>query len=244
MSKKIEYLLWIVSFMARHMVPETIVNNLRIKLDTNRDIIETFKEIEKGHWDYLDNYRDQDRVRYPSMTIYQFSQKVLESKGFHTNKNDIQNYIRIFNRFKKNVPTAGVIFYHRADPIVVSNDHSASSSSTSYFVVVRMRFSNVWSMPKGKKEPSEELISTAKREFLEETGIDLDDHISSTTSKVSINKTLFYLVETDVMNKVFDGYNKREIEEVKWINAADATDINQYSRQTVAVAKYLMSQSK
>jgi 8-oxo-dGTP pyrophosphatase MutT (NUDIX family) len=225
--------------MARHMVPETIINNLRVKLDTNRDIIETFKEIEKAHWDYLDNYRDQDRARYPSMTIYQFSQKVLESKGFHTNRNDIQNYMRIFNRFKKNVPTAGVIFYHRADPLV-SND-SASSSS---FVVVRMRFSNVWSMPKGKKEPSEELINTAKREFLEETGIDLDDHISSTTSKVSINKTLFYLVQSDVINKVFDGYNKREIEEVKWINAADATDINQYSRQTVAVAKYLMSQSK
>ena len=221
--------------MDRRPVPETIINNLRVNLDTNRDIISTFKEIEKGHWDYLDNYRDQDRVRYPTMSIYQFSQKVLSSKGIRTGKGDIQNYIRIFNRYKKSLPTAGVVFYHRAPSA------SSASESNIYFVVVRMRFSGVWSMPKGKKELNEELMRTAKREFLEETGIDLEDHISATTAKTNINKTLFYLVESDSMNNKFDGYNQREIEEVRWVNAAEATNVSEYSRQTVAVAKFLMS---
>lgn len=214
------------------LVPKCLTHDITINLGSDKDIIDTFKELERSHWDYLDNYRDRDRRRYPTMTIHQFCLKVLQSNGiYNVDKTDIQNYVRVYNRYKKRVPTAGVILYHCEENNV-------------YFVIVRMRFSSVWSMPKGKKETHEDLIHTAKREFLEETGIDLEDLIRSETPHRSVNKTCFYLIESDDMNVKFDGYNIKEIEEVKWVSATSVIrNIDSYSKQTIAVARYLIEKS-
>jgi 8-oxo-dGTP pyrophosphatase MutT (NUDIX family) len=153
-------------------------------------------------------------------------------------KEEMQNYIRVYNRHKKRTPTAGVILCHQEQ-----------TGGQVHFVVVRMRFSNVWSMPKGKKEPKEELMHTAKREFLEETGIDLEDLIRSETMRRIIGKTCFYLIESDDMDIKFEGYNNKEIDEVKWVSAVSVTrndhlDAGVYSKQTIAVAKYLLDRQR
>jgi len=211
------------------LVPKSLTNGLSVNLSSDRDITDTFKAIEQCYWNYLDNYRDYDRKLYPTMPMLQFSMKVMQSKGMFVSKQDTQNYIRIYNRHKKNIPTAGVILYHRA------NDNI-------YFVVVRMRYAKIWSMPKGKKEPDENLVSAAKREFLEETGIELEDHlINADTPHIFINKTRFYIVESDDMNTRFDGFNSKEIDEVKWTSAHFVVrNATHNSKQTVLVAKHLL----
>lgn len=211
-------------------IPKNLLHDIKISLGTDRDIIATIKAIEKSHWDYLDNYRDYDRRRYPTLSIQQYCARVFQSKGHPINQAQVQNYIRIYNRYKKSVPTAGAILYH-----LQNNDI--------YFVVVRMRSSPVWSMPKGKQEPTEDLVHTAKREFLEETGLDLEDLITSETPCCNICRTCFYLIESDIMGVKFGGYDVREIEDVKWVNVETVMKHSiKYSKQTIAVAKQLMQQ--
>jgi 8-oxo-dGTP pyrophosphatase MutT (NUDIX family) len=206
------------------LVPRCLTENIEIKLDLNKNIIDTFKQIERNHWDYLDNYRDVNRRRYPTLSIQQFTSKLFQVKGIPATYSGIQDHLRVYNRYKKSVPTAGVIFYHHAN-----------------FVVVRMRFSKIWSMPKGKKEPDEHLGHTAQREFREETGIDLDDCLHADTTSRMINKTCFYLVESDYMHREFNGFNCKEVDAVKWVNAHTvAENTHNYSKQTVSVAKHLL----
>ena len=105
-----------------------------------------------------------------------------------------------------------------------------------------MRFSKIWSMPKGKKEPNENITTTAKREFQEETGIDLEECLHSETKNKTINKTCFYLVEADEMNSKFEGFNYKEVEQVKWVSVRHVINNEyKYSRQTSSVAKYLLN---
>lgn len=216
----------------RLIVPRELLNNINVDLESEDGIIETFKQIESSHWRYLDDYRDPNRRRFPSMSIQEFSMKLLRSKGYNVQMSDIQCYLRQYNKHKKNVPTAGVILYHH---------NSNNPDNGPYFVVVRVRSIRIWSMPKGKQEGNEQLRETAQREFLEETGIELDC-LYETTPYRSINKTRFYLVESDVMNHNFEGYNCKEIDEVKWVRVSQVLrNQNAYSKQTVAVAKYLQA---
>lgn len=204
------------------------LTNINILLGSDQDIINTFKQIERSHWDYLDNYRDHNRRRYPTMSIQQYTQKLLQFHSINNiSINDIQHYVRLYNRYKKSLATAGVVLYHRKDNNI-------------YFVVVKMRFAKIWSMPKGKQETNEDLINTARREFAEETGIDLEDFLTKETYYHCINKTRFYLVESDVMTSGFNGFNNREVDSVKWVSTSEVEcRQNSYSKQTVATARYL-----
>jgi len=207
-------------------IPHQLFDNISVDFGTDKQIIDTFKQIERSHWDYLDNYRDRNRRRYPTLSIQQYAMKLIQSRNIeHIDMNDVQHYLRKYNRHKKSLPTAGVVFYHR-------NDNNI------YFVVVRMRFSKIWSMPKGKKEPAE----TAQREFHEETGVDLEDLLHLDTPHHVFNKTRFYMIESDIKNTQFQGYNDREVDSVKWVSAAQVVrNQNHYSKQTASVAKHLLA---
>jgi len=210
-------------------IPHQLFDNINVDFGSDKQIIDTFKQIERSHWDYLDNYRDRNRRRYPTLSIQQYAMKLIQTRNIdHIDTNDIQHYLRTYNRHKKSLPTAGVVLYHRNDGNI-------------YFVVVRMRFSKIWSMPKGKKEPTESLTETARREFNEETGVDLEDLLQNTPYQV-IAKTRFYIIESDIKNTQFDGYNEREVDSVKWVSATHVIrNQNYYSKQTIAVAKHLLN---
>lgn len=205
------------------------LTQINIRLDSEKDIINTFKQIEQNHWNYLDNYRDGNRRRYPTLSIKEFAFEVIRAQTAHVRLEDVKNYLRLYCKHKKNIPTAGVVLYHYRDNVI-------------YFVVVRMRFQKIWSMPKGKKEPNETIIQTARREFHEETGIDLEDLVMEDTPRHKIERTWFYLIEADQMTFNFEGFNAKEVEEVKWVSATSVIRSSiRYSKQTVAAAKYLLS---
>lgn len=213
-------------------IPEQIIAELTLKLDCNDDIIQTFASIEQCHWDYLDNYRSYNRRRYPNYKIIEFTTHVFQQKGYVDHINDIPEWTRMYNRYKKSLPTAGVIMYH------LSTD-----ANDVQFVTVKMRNSCVWSMPKGKKDTCDSsIMNTAAREFMEETGIDVEDCINANTPSKTLNKTLFYLVEADEISNKFNGFNRNEIGAVCWSSArCIMNNLNNYSKQTVSVAKHLLN---
>lgn len=205
------------------LIPRDIIDKIVVN---QKDLLYTYRAIEEAHWEYLDNYRDLNRRKYPSYNLYQFTKILFDAKDLAVH--DIENGIREYNKYKKSLPTAGVIFYH--------------NGINRMFVVVRMKHAKIYSMPKGKKDTIDghSLLKTASREFKEETGIDLDDLINNDTAHKSINKTLFYLVESDSINRTFTGYNTNEIGSVKWVSTRDVLRTqDRYSKQTVATARYL-----
>ena len=210
-------------------LPYSLVDRVDINLDSNDSIIKTFKDIERAHWDYLDNYRDINRRRYPTLNIYQFSRKLFCNQDISISTKDIESYIKQYNRYKKSIPTAGVIFYY-------NNDKDAD------FIVIKMRYAKIWSMPKGKKDPDDfSLLSTAYREFKEETGLDVEDCLNDNLPSKNICKTCFYLLESDIRNKYFTGYNTKEIDSVKWVSVRSViNDPGHYSKQVQLTAKYLL----
>lgn len=206
------------------------LTDIEISLGSDREIIQTFKKIERKHWNYLDNYRDQNRRKYPTLNLQQFTLKLLHMKGIlDVNTKDIMLYIRLYNRYKKGLPTAGVILYH------ITQDGEL------YFLTIRMRFAKIYSMPKGKHEANENLKETACREFREETGVDLDDCMNNEhTPFYIISKTRFYMIESDHMQQDFNGYNMKEVDEVRWTSVNEVLDYpSNYSKQTAACAKLL-----
>jgi 8-oxo-dGTP pyrophosphatase MutT (NUDIX family) len=215
-------------------IPDKVLEGLILKLNDINEVIGTFKEIEKRHWDYLDNYRDQNRRKYPGYKIHEFSKKIFMINGITERSIEINKWLRLYNKHKKSLPTAGVIMFH-------DTKEGLSSGSNIAFITIRMKHTDIWSMPKGKKDPEDmTLTKTATREFCEETGIDLDDCVSITTPSKVINKTRFYLVESDDKNNNFSGYNTNEIGDVKWTFISDIFQCSRkYSKQTVATAKYL-----
>jgi 8-oxo-dGTP pyrophosphatase MutT (NUDIX family) len=98
-------------------------------------------------------------------------------------------------------------------------------------------------MPKGKREPGEESLQCAIREFEEETGLDISDTATRHMSSVAILKTNFYLLEADYAIPT-RRYKTNEISGVKW---ASVTDIfkhkEEYSKQVLLVAEYLVDEA-
>jgi 8-oxo-dGTP pyrophosphatase MutT (NUDIX family) len=208
-------------------IPDNILKGLTIRLDTDDDICDTFKNIEQCHWDYLDNYRDYNRRQYPGYKIHEFVRRVFIVKGINRLQ-DIHECLKLYNKYKKSLPTAGVIMYN-------------NKLNNISFVTVRMKHTDIWSMPKGKKDVGDSgLLQTAIREFREETGVDLEECIFVNTPSKVINRTLFYLVESDALDMYFSGYDTNEISDVKWTAVADVSQYpDRYSKQVRAAAKYL-----
>lgn len=213
-------------------IPPSALNGLTLELDDNDSIIRTFAEIERCHWDYLDNYRAHNRRRYPGYKIGEFARQAFRQLERSDRAAEIPDWIKMYNKHKKSLPTAGVIMYYISD-----------DTDDIHFVTVKMRHSNLWSMPKGKRDSSDDsLLITACREFQEETGIDVEECISADTPCKTLNKTTFYLLETDHVSNHFDGYNRNEIGDVCWSSAVYVHDNpHNFSKQTVSAAKYLLN---
>lgn len=206
-------------------IPHTFCNNdiIQVELDfSNPALMKTMKAIELSYWDYIDNHGSFSHVRLTS-----FLQMVMRHNGLSgTELEKAPTYVKMYERYKKSLPTAGIVLYH-----------------IDMFVVIRMHGSSIWSMPKGKQEEHEQIVDTARREFLEETGINIDRQslLNAPLGCVqNIQKTKFYFVETPELQPKFTGYNANEIAEVKWVSiTAVRSNARCYSRQTLAVAHQL-----
>jgi 8-oxo-dGTP pyrophosphatase MutT (NUDIX family) len=211
-------------------IPDSIIESINIVLDTQHAVLETFKKIECLHWTYLDDYRDINRRRYPTLTIQTFAIELFRAKNMPHRSHEILNYIRVYTRHKKSLPTAGVIFY-------------ANSDQDLRFVVVKMRGSDIWSMPKGKRDGGDmSLLKTAEREFHEETGLDISEFMGDHLPVRTINRTRFYMLEAGSPGgaTTFTGYNTREIDDVRWVSTAEVIACErQYSKQCLYVAQEL-----
>ncbi len=199
----------------------------KLKLNFSKETVnDTMKSVELAYWDYLDNYSQKNKRRYPHVHMYVFLLRLMEyHKASPADVSNAHTYCKLYDRYKKSLPTAGVILHCKDQ-----------------FVVVRMKTAKIWSMPKGKKDNGETSEQTAVREFMEETGIDLEDLITETTPHKSILKTVFYIVEADSMQNKFHGYNVNEIGEVKWVSIGEIlTDTTKYSRQATAAAETLLT---
>lgn len=186
-----------------------------------KDTIDTMRQIEAAYWRYLDHDHQKSPLEYPYMRLHEFASRTLREAGYnHVNSGQ---YCRLYEKYKKTLPTAGCLIYHQDK-----------------MVVVRIRNSPIMSMPKGKKDDTDpDLLATAIRETREETGLDFEDTVTSSTTQVKLQRTLFYVVECD-SELTFTGFNENEIEDVRWIPIADIEkDPLSYSKQTQAAAAYL-----
>src|SRR3989338_4084242 len=62
-------------------IPDCLIDSIDLKLDTKNNMLHSFKEIERLHWDYLDNYRDLNRRKYPTININDFAIRLFRVKG-------------------------------------------------------------------------------------------------------------------------------------------------------------------
>ena|SRR3989338_9338264 len=200
----------------------------KIALDFSDDIhiIHSMQEIEKLQWNYIDNYHLKNRLHYPYLNLRAFMSELFTFYEIPHELTNIQQYFVQYNKYKKTLPTAGAIVHYENNILLVKNQNGT-----------------VYSMPKGKAEKGETLEQTAIREVKEETGLDLTDNITGSNRHTTIQKTRFYIVETDHLLPRFTGYNPREIADVRWFSFDDILDnVNNFSKQVCASVNYLVGE--
>jgi 8-oxo-dGTP pyrophosphatase MutT (NUDIX family) len=92
-------------------------------------------------------------------------------------------------------------------------------------LVVYQKSSNKWGLPKGYMTEHElknkEYFNCAKRELLEETGIDLRNHRHTKYGTFIINNKLFYVIEIKALYIKAIPLDIGEIMDIKWIKKLD-----------------------
>ena len=180
--------------------------------------------LETAYWDYVDNHVQRQPYRYPYVKLQTYCAEVLSVHGIECS--DVDAKLKRFARYKKTIPTAGVVMHH------------VDLSGDVWFVVVQNNGAKLWSMPKGKVEAYDaDLASTACREFREETGLDVSDVLDPGTAH-KVMRTTFFTVASDCMPSV-RRHRTREILRVKWVKARDVHGSG-FSKQAVAVAAWLL----
>lgn len=197
-------------------------------LDFDNNFIPTMKELEKMFWEYVDSspgikYRFTSGICFGGSLTHNYIKKLL----LHNNKEqyipNIKNYIKSYNKYNKSRQTAGILFRYNDSFLVVQTNNGL----------------NIWGMPKGKQEDDESIEDTACREFYEETGIDVTEFIHSDTLNYRVQKTLFFVLETDVKVNV-SNFKTNEISGVKWVSYMEVLNNPQsYSKQVNKIAQML-----
>ena len=205
-------------------------DQIRAKPTTELDFVnklnESMARVTQAHWDYLDLKHAKNPKKFPKMGIKKFMELF-----YDIDTRLATAYIRDYNRYQKNLPTSGVLMYHR-DLL----------NKEIYFIVVRINAVKMWSMPKGKHNPKETSVSAGPREFREETGIDTRDLIDNDTPVKVLNRTNFFIVESDTKLDV-SKYSTREIAAVRWVSAREVLSNKlpgKYSKQVQMAAEHLL----
>lgn len=99
-------------------------------------------------------------------------------------------------------------------------------------LIIRHRNGGHWSFPKGHVEGNETEHETARREILEETGIEVSfvtgfRETVTYSPKQNVLKDVVYFLAEGVTHEII--IQEEEISEVKWININDADKYLTYS---------------
>ncbi len=99
-------------------------------------------------------------------------------------------------------------------------------------LIIRHRNGGHWSFPKGHVEENETEHETARREILEETGIEVSfvtgfRETVTYSPKQNVLKDVVYFLAEGVTHEII--IQEEEISEVKWININDADKYLTYS---------------
>jgi len=84
--------------------------------------------------------------------------------------------------------------------------------------------SGIWSFPKGRVNDNETDEECAKREVLEETGVDTSDFNIDDCPIVKIDYNIYYILHTDkdYINKIKREHtDKYEIVDIKWLSLSE-----------------------
>ena len=169
------------------------------KIDLKYNLNKNMQLCELAHWYYLDVLVNKYNLQ--KINFYTFLSNIFTNKDMINEVNKISFFTNIYNKYKKKIPTAGSI-------ILYNNN----------ICLVRIKNSNMFGIPKGKKNGYETIYETAVREVLEETGIDISKHINDKNNFIEILRTKLYIINYPEKIEIFTNYDTREIEEVKWFD--------------------------
>jgi len=192
--------------------------DLKFDFKTDSQINASMKAIELKYWDYLDNYNSS------YISQYDFMEKIIIANNQQTEHHDkIAHYWRKYEKYKRTIPTSGIIIRDKDEIIVVKGYRC-----------------NVYGMPKGKHEENEQSLTAALREVREETGLVFTPDNLVSLTPVLHHKTYFYTAYIDKNKTVFQNYNANEIVDIKWVSLEEIrANPQDYSKQVTIIAEHL-----
>ena len=100
---------------------------------------------------------------------------------------------------------------------------SICMSPNNTVLVVKGRRSNKWSFPKGHKEGCEPYLTCAKRETLEETGIDLESYTAVAYQRLSVGEYYFFELEEEIEPRIQD---TQEVSDARWMTIQELQKVS------------------
>ncbi|PIR93018.1 hypothetical protein COT99_03050 [Candidatus Falkowbacteria bacterium CG10_big_fil_rev_8_21_14_0_10_43_10] len=137
---------------------------------------------------------------------------------------------------KRHISAGGVIYIKKGSKVRV--------------LAMHRRVSDTWHLPKGTREDKEDILETAKREILEETGfvVDLRDRLGCLSSKThrGVPKKTYYFIGRPVDSKsvqLGDGEHDYAtfVEIKKLINLIKNKRVKNYEKEHLILEKLLTS---
>jgi 8-oxo-dGTP pyrophosphatase MutT (NUDIX family) len=197
----------------------------------------SYTEFIRGKYDMLDIGYIKKLIENMSKEEYDIIKntnnfKMLWNKLWNIKRDQLTNKInRSF--FYKSIIKYNILkngFYHEEDKKYYKLSNILEETKPKYD-------SPEWFFPKGRRDDGEDDIEVAKREFVEETDIQMEDILLNENRTVEeihkgtngiMYKTIFFLADYTGKKKNIDISNKHqliEIGDIKWINISDIKDI-------------------
>lgn len=121
---------------------------------------------------------------------------------------------RQYKNSKKNTIKCGVIVFNETldEIVLIQNNYSL------------MKGEDKWGLPKGHRELGETYATCARRELLEETGI--DEYIRDDMFKIRINNSYYFPIILNKNKVKLDPIDKNEIAQAMWIKVEKLEKMN------------------
>lgn len=204
-----------------NIIPKLLPLDVHIDLKNPESIIENMNLLQKSHWIYQDTIMKKKNL--PSITFKDFI-FVYQPR---IPRNEIDNLVKIFNKYKKNLAICGAIMLNE---------------NKTKLLLVRNSGTDIWSYPKGKKEPQENEELCVTREVLEETNYNISEKFRP-ENKIKVRKAIFFIIENVPEDALFVPWNCAEISEVRWFKIEELSNeekFNIYIRHSYKkLSKYL-----
>lgn len=163
-------------------------------------IVKSMLRLEAAHWHYIDNVQPAHR-ELPHLSIQSFVAVYLP----HLSSQELNEIVRLFNRYKKSLQIYGSILL---------------SPNYEQVLLVKNINSDSWSFPKGKQELGESDIETVVRETLEETNINVAAYLSPEKT-LKHRRATFFIVENIPLDILAVPWKRTEISQISWFQVSE-----------------------